>query len=224
MHFERPKAKSFKEFAGEYIMIVVSILTALALEHAAQSYHRWHVVQEAVHSLNMEIAANIAETHKVIEHNTIQVDKLAHLKQVVSADIKAGTSDHDTLRHMMKEAGNDFGLNIRSPSLQREAWDVAIANQALSYMDPDKLQRYAKLYAVMRDMQNALSGASNAFINLPQYMDTVSDIEIDKVTAHDMYRTLGQLSAAYRSSIGNLKSLEQQLREEGQRATGAASH
>ncbi len=224
MHFEIPKAKSFKAFAGEYVMIVVSILTALALEHAAQRYHRWHVVEEAVHSLNTEIAANMVETHKVIEHNTAQVDKLARLKAVVGADIKAGASDHDTLRHMMKEAGNEFGLNIRSPSLQREAWDVAIANQALSYMDAARLQRYARLYAVTRDMQSALAGASNAFVSLPQYMDTVSDIEIDKVTARDLYRMLGQLGAAHRSSIGNLKSLESELREEGRRGAAIAGH
>ncbi|MDB5933211.1 MAG: hypothetical protein JWQ01_555 [Massilia sp.] len=205
-------------------MIVVSILTALALEHAAQRYHRWHVAEEAVHSLNAEISANIVETHKVIEHNTAQVDKLARLKTVVSADIKAGTSDHDALKHMMAEAGNEFGLSIRSPSLQREAWDVAVANQALNYMDAEKLQRYAKLYAVMRDMQVALTGTSNALINLSQSMDTLSDMEIDKATARDMYRLLGQMSAAYRFSIGNLKSLEQDLKGEGQRAAAGAPH
>lgn len=224
MHFEIPKAKSFRAFAGEYVMIVVSILTALALEHAAQRYHRWHVVEEAVHSLNTEIAANIVETHKVIEHNTAQVDKLARLKAVVGADIKAGVSDHDTLKHMMKEAGNEFGLNIRSPSLQREAWDVAIANQALSYMDAARLQRYARVYAITRDMQSALAGVSNAFVNLPQYMDTVSDMQIDKASARDLYRMLGQLSAAHRSSIGNLKSLESELKEEGRRDAASARH
>jgi len=39
MHVEVPKSHSFKEFAGEYVMIVVSILTALALENGVHRYH-----------------------------------------------------------------------------------------------------------------------------------------------------------------------------------------
>ena len=40
MHFEVPKAKKFKEFGGEYVMIVISILTALALEAAVEQIRR----------------------------------------------------------------------------------------------------------------------------------------------------------------------------------------
>jgi hypothetical protein len=50
MHFEVPKAKSFKEFGGEYLMIVISIATALALEHSVQTWHRRHMAEQAASS------------------------------------------------------------------------------------------------------------------------------------------------------------------------------
>jgi hypothetical protein len=47
MHFEVPKAKKFKEFGGEYVMIVISILTALALEQGLEALHHRHLAHEA---------------------------------------------------------------------------------------------------------------------------------------------------------------------------------
>lgn len=79
MHVEVPKKgalASFKAFAGEYAMIVVSILTALALEHAAQSWHRSHLAHEAERRIEAELAENLKELREAREHNAKQLHRL----------------------------------------------------------------------------------------------------------------------------------------------------
>ena len=69
MHVELPKAKKFKEFGGEYVMIVISIITALGLEHAVQSYHHRHLAHEASVRIEAELRSNLAELDDAITHN-----------------------------------------------------------------------------------------------------------------------------------------------------------
>jgi hypothetical protein len=223
MHFEVPKAKSFKAFAGEYVMIVVSILTALALEHGAQRLHHSHVAHEAAANLDLEINANIAEIRSVIKHNSEQIAILDAMKTVLLAEIKAGATDRDAIRHTMERTASQFRLSIQSPTLQREAWDVAVANQAVSYMPASLLQRYARLYAAMRDTQTILVNGTGSFMSLPQFRDTFSDLEMQDGNARSLYRMLGQINASYGSSVGNLKALEKQL-VEGARQIETGKH
>ena len=54
MHFEVPKSKSLREFGGEYLMIVISIATALGIEHMVQTVHHRHKAEEAAQSSFIE--------------------------------------------------------------------------------------------------------------------------------------------------------------------------
>ena len=80
MHFEVPKASSFKEFGGEYLMIVISIITALALEHGVQTLHHRHLAHEAGTRIDAEIQANVRELDQVLTHNTAELTKLQALR------------------------------------------------------------------------------------------------------------------------------------------------
>ena len=69
MHFEVPKSKKLKEFGGEYVMIVISILTALALEHAVQTIHHKHLAHEAADKIEAELRLNAKDVQTVLAHN-----------------------------------------------------------------------------------------------------------------------------------------------------------
>ncbi|MCD2518080.1 hypothetical protein LQ564_17360 [Massilia sp. G4R7] len=214
MHVEVPKSHSFKEFAGEYIMIVVSILTALALENGVHRYHQSHKAHEAARNLDAKIAVNIAEVHQEVLDNEAEMKRLKHLREVLLKDIQAGLGDKDTLNHVMRESTNRFDISFSAPTLQREAWDVAVANQALSYMPQDQLQRYAKVYARMRDMQATFQGMTNSFADLPAVADTMSNLELKEISPQALYRTFTQMTFVHESNLNNMRALEKVLREE----------
>jgi hypothetical protein len=213
----KAKARPFKAFTGEYVMIVVSIVTALALENGVRYVHQAREAQEAARNLDAEIVANIAELRSAIAHNSAQVDKTKKLKAILLADIKAGVSDSDAIRHVARESGEDFGVSIETPSLQREAWDVAVANQALSNMPAEQLQHYARQYAGMRDVQALLAGKTTEFLDMSQLSNTFSSIELGDLKSRDMYRIFTQMGSLYHINTSVLRDLEKLLVEEQQK-------
>lgn len=213
-----PKARSFKTFAGEYVMIVLSIVTALALENGVRQFHQAREAREAARNLDAEISTNLAEMRSVIAHSDGEIKHLKRLQEVLLADIRAGVGDKEAIRHVMAESGDQFSVNIRTPSLQREAWDVAVANQALSFMPQDQLQRYARQYANMRDIQSALLGAGGAIIDRPQLSNVMSNLLMNDITARELYRALAQISFVHESNSKNMRTLEKLLLEGQQRA------
>ncbi|MGI4719263.1 MAG: hypothetical protein ACRYGO_08450 [Janthinobacterium lividum] len=205
-------------FAGEYVMIVVSIVTALALENGVRYLHQAREAQEAARNLDAEIAVNLAEVHTVVLENEAEIKRLKHLRNVLLSDIRAGASDKDTLNHVMAESKMRFEVSFTTPTLQREAWDVAVANQALSFMPQDQLQRYARVYSGMRDMQLTFQGTTTSFADLPQLADTMSNLELKDISPKDLYRTFTQMNFVHESNLGNMRKLETLLREEQQRS------
>src|SRR5471032_1999554 len=62
MHFEVPSLPhSVKEFAAHYVMIVVSILTALGLEALIAHLHHEHSAENAQHAIETELRTNLSE-------------------------------------------------------------------------------------------------------------------------------------------------------------------
>lgn len=221
MHFEVPKAKTFKEFGGEYVMIVVSIITALALEHAAQTWHRSHVAHEAVERIEAEVKANIAELDMVIAHNDAQAAQLNKQAKFLLEGIKAKVDDATLTKQWLEEEKGSFGLSIKGPTFKHEAWDVAVANQAVSWMDATVQERYAGAYASMRDVQALSNGGGIRFLDGAALRNVTSDLLMGEATPRAIYRAINQMRAATESMNGNLQILRRDLR---QAAATAAAH
>lgn len=211
MHFEVPKASSLKEFGGEYLMIVISILTALALEHGAQAIHHRAVAREARQKIDAEIRANIEQIKATRAYNHQQADKLDAIRLALLADIQAGTSDDKLKQRLLNEYKGAFKLSIRTPTLRREAWDVAVGNQAVSWMQDDELKRYSIIYASMRDMQQLSVSGGNSFLDGPQMMNAVSNAQMGIVDGRETYRMINQIMSSYASINGNLAALQKEL-------------
>jgi hypothetical protein len=221
MHFEVPKAKTLKEFGGEYLMIVISILTALALEHGVQTMHHHTVAHEASEKIDAEIRENIKEITLARDHNAVEMHKLQLIRDALLVDLKAKV-DEDVLRkRLLKEYAGAFSLSMRAPSLRREAWEVAVANQAVSWMPAETLKRYSAIYATMRDVQSYTGGASRAFLNGPQMLDTMSNATMGVVDPRDAFRMLNQIISSYSGINGNLNELRILMDEQKQAPKGA---
>jgi hypothetical protein len=211
MHFEVPKAKSFKEFGGEYLMIVISIVTALALEHAVQSWHHRHVAHEAAVKIDSELRLNVKEIDKVLEHNNAEKRKLKVLRKDLLEAIQAKVDDAVLMARFNKDSNKGLNLSIRSASLRREAWEAAVASQAVSWMPQEALERYSNVYATMRDVQAIEIGGFNHFLDAPRYLDTLSNLQMGQSNPRDIFRMLNQMISAYESGDGNLANLRGEL-------------
>ncbi|VXB45211.1 hypothetical protein [Massilia sp. 9I] len=223
MHVEVPKSHSFKAFTGEYVMIVVSIITALALESGVHRYHQNHRAHEAVRNIDAELVANLNELRSVIKQNQDQIAKTSKMKEILLAGIKAGKADKEAVKLAVEVSGGNFGINMVTPSIQREAWDVAVANQALTYVDTERLKHYAMQYANMRDSQQMLSNKGTSLVDYTQVANTFSSFELGEVDARSVYRVLTQVNSTYEATNSLLKGLEKLLVEE-QEKTAKLEH
>jgi len=212
MRFEILQTGNFKKFGGEYLMIVLSILTALALEDFAQDMNHRSLAKQASIKIDAEIQANIVEVEKILAHNEGQVQKLEQVRKLMLKDIKSGLSDAELAKRVLTDYQGAFDLSIQSPSLRREAWEVAVANQSVSWMPNAELNRYSVAYANMRDMQSANSGMNNYFLDGPRMLDIASDAQMGAAAARDVYRMVNQIITSHHSINGNLRGLRNELK------------
>jgi hypothetical protein len=213
MHFDVPKAKTFKEFGGEYVMIVISILTALALEAVVEKVHHDHLAQEASVQIEQELRLNIADIKEVLVHNEQKKDALLAARKQMLADLRGHIGDQAFLDRFKQEWHTALEMSLHSPSLRREAWEAAVASQAVSWMPHRTLEKYANTYAEMRDVNMLINGGSMNFLDGPRMQDVFSNVEMGIGDPKDIFRVVTQMINAYASIDGNLKSLQSELEQ-----------
>ena len=209
MHFEVPSLPhSLKEFAAHYVMIVVSILTALGLEAAIEHFHHLHAAEAAQRAIETELRMNLAAL-RTDDANTVKrlkpLDDFGDLlikdfdDGMPTAQIKAQMAQH------VKE-GIDFGVYI--PTLRHEAWDVAVANQSASYIEPEILSRLSAAYAEQREVNTS---ALTLLVNIPGYVNALTDARVGASDPHEFLRSIRQAALTVASAHGRYKTLEQEL-------------
>jgi hypothetical protein len=211
MHFEVPKAKKFKEFGGEYVMIVISILTALALEHAVQTWHHRHLAHEAAEKMNVELRATIKEVNAALEYNEKKRQTLHQVREQLLAGIRAKTSDAELMKRYAQEWAEMMRLDLNTPTLHREAWETAVANQAVTWMTREQLENYAVAYGAIRDTSAITYNGALGFMDVPRLLDTIGRAQIGTANPQEIYLLAYRMAAAYDNLDGNLKSLNKLL-------------
>jgi hypothetical protein len=215
MHFEVPKSKKLKEFGGEYVMIVISILTALALEHTVQTVHHNQLAREAGEKIEAELRLNARDVNDVLAHNERDLKEIQRVRAELLQGIRDKVADDVLIARFKTDWKTGIVLGIKVPTLRHEAWDAAVANQAVTWMPDGQLQRYVTAYADIRDVQTLATGGSANFVDGPRMMDTLSDLETGKATPQQMLKALAQLRSAYGSMDGNLQGLLKSLPKAG---------
>ncbi len=209
MHFEVPKLPhSVKEFGTHYVMIVVSILTALGLEAAVERMHHAHAAEKAQNALEAELRTNLAELRSSNAKNAARLKPLEDLCDLLIKDFDDRVPTAQIKKQMAEhaKAGIDFGLFY--PYLRHEAWDVAVANQSASFMEPEALRRLSVAYAAQREVNLA---NLTAFVNLPSFINALTDARVGANDPHEFLRAMRQASLTVRSTNQKLMNLEKDL-------------
>jgi hypothetical protein len=214
MHLEIPKLgeHSIKDFARHYLMIVLSILTALGLEAWIEHAHHRHAGDTARAQIEAEIRANLDEVRAAMAKDDAQTRKLAEVRDMLVQDFAAHTSEADMVKHIQARiSGHGFSLNLMWPNLRHEAWDVAVANQSASWIDTEHMRRYTAAYAMQRDVTQGMSTDVALVVNGPRMEDTITDLRTNDVQPRDFLHVVAEMSAILETTSNNLADLEKRL-------------
>jgi hypothetical protein len=215
MHLELPRVSlhSMKDFASHYLMIVVSILTALGLEASIESAHHRHAAEAAHEAIVAEIRANVAQVHGSLEADRERLKPLEEFTGQLEAALAGGRPAPQVMAMISQRARAGIDVGLFYPLLHREAWDVAVANQSASWMDPAELRRLSAAYTW--SVENR-AGDVAPFLDPPRFVDALTDARVGTVDPHEFLHVLHQASTSLQVAVNRYEALERTL----QRALG----
>ncbi|AIF46757.1 hypothetical protein [Dyella japonica] len=207
MHVEVPKVKwhSLREFLQHYLMIVLSILTALGLEQWIEHAHHRHAAEHASEQINTELGNTLRDIQAAIDMDEKKLEPLIALDTAISDDVRKGLSDVEINKHI-REQSKGFTLAINWPAFNSQAWDVAVANQSATWIDADHLHRYAVAYAALRETANWTTHNATLALNAPRMIDLQTRIRLGKdVDPMEFLSMSQQMIVSTRGTIQYLK-------------------
>ena len=207
MHLEIPKVgkHSFREFAKHYLMIVLSILTALGLEQWIERVHHQHAAEYASAQIDAELRGTLKDVLLAQEINEQSLAPMKALQDAITEDLRKGVSDKEINQHI-QAMKIQFRLRLDWPTFATQAWDVAVANQSVTWIDAEKLRKYATAYASQREMSNWMTHNSLAAINGPRMVELRTRISLGKdVDPVEFLGVLQQMVGTSSETIDHLK-------------------
>ncbi|QNK02200.1 hypothetical protein [Dyella telluris] len=221
MHFELPEvhAHSLKAFAKHYVMIVVSILTALSLEAWVEHVHHEHAASEARARIDAEIHQNFVEITRAREHDRERMRTLGKLRDDLLGDLKAHASAADIDKHLHDAMAGNFYLDGRWPTLRHEAWDVAVANQSAGWIDAGQLRRYSSVYAEQSAKAAIIASETTAVLSESRMADATIDIQAGDVEPRELLHITNQMVGVLSEEVNALDALARDISESFPAAT-----
>ncbi len=215
MHFEVPKLKmhSLREFLQHYLMIVLSILTALGLEQWIEHVHHKHAAEYASAQIHTELANTLHDIQATIDLNQKKLDPLIALDADISDDVRKGLPDAEINQHI-RERSKSFALAINWPAFNNEAWDVAVANQSATWIDSQQLHRYAVAYAALRDAASWTTHNATVALNAPRMVDLQTRVKLGKdIDPLEFLSVSQQMITSAKGTIEYLKAASAPIKE-----------
>lgn len=215
MHLELPEVRlhSLKDFSKHYLMIVLSILTALGLEAWIGHAHHRNAAATASRRMEQELHADLDGIGPALSINQRTLAGLRKLDGVVAQDIQAGVSTAQINRYL-QDNQRLFLINLNWPGLSTDAWDVAVADQSASWMEPATLQRYSSGYSAVRELTSWIQHDSMVFFSGTNMIDFRTDLRTGQpIDARAFLHELGQAEATIDATQNQLRSLQEQLRK-----------
>jgi hypothetical protein len=194
------------EFFRQYAMIVLSILTALALERAAVAIQNASAARESRARIEAELARDTADLTICERANTENTNRVgAVLKALVEA-LKQGKLDQAKLLPIVKPAFEH--INIETPSWQRDSWDTALADQSATHMAAADLRRYAEIYANERDLD-----ATGQLLLGGEWLTKSASLRIDFALGTLDARAMADVMARYLLVVGQIAQSQKELED-----------
>jgi hypothetical protein len=215
MHIEPLKVRldSFKDFAKHYLMIVLSILTALGLEVWIEHSHHRHAAATANARIEAEIRQNLADIDTDIAHDRARMEALGKLRDQLKADIESQAPAETLQAHVRQLAPDGIYLDWRWPILRREAWDVAVANQSASWIEAGRLQRYSAVYAAQQASTQLMLMDAPSLLNGPQMANTLLDEQTGDYRPRELLHTVNQMYGVANEAMHGLQGLGKRIHE-----------
>jgi len=196
---------SWREFIRQYAMIVLSIMTALGLEHIAVAVHDAGAASDSKLRIEAELVRNLTDLRHAETSNEGHMAKASETMKALVDGLKAGTVDPPTALALIGPMFEHFQVSL--PTWERDAWDAAIADQSAGHLSADDLRRYAEIYSSARDI-----GAEAQMLLGGEWLTRASELGIDfrlgKVDARTTANTLARFLVAGQVITSMQKSLE----------------
>lgn len=215
MLFEFPKVRidSLKDFAKHYLMIVLSILTALGLEAWIEHVHHTHAAALASHQIEAELQANLDGVRSSYQKNQQRLVSLQQLDDAIAKDVRDGKPDAAVNQHI-QALKNEFKLSLEWPIFANQAWDVAVANQSATWMDRAALSEYSAVYSKQRDAASWMTQDSTLFLDAPRMATLRTRIDLGReVDPIEFLSVLRQMIITSSETQSQLKQVESQLKQ-----------
>jgi hypothetical protein len=213
MHIEPPQGRlqSLKDFLKHYLMIVLSILTALGLEAWIEHAHHAHAAELGSQQIEAEIRTNQASVQAILKQDAEQLKRLDKIRASVSQDLKSHLPDDVIKQHILAQTSDNFDLKMSFPTLRQEAWDVAVANQSASWIDSARMQRYSAAYASQRDTITTMAENTALLSSGAHLTDVIADLQTGEVQPREFLHTVSQMVALQQQTVNGLEELEKEL-------------
>jgi hypothetical protein len=203
----RIQVHSLKEFFKEFAMIVIGILTAITIEHQYTQSHKRHLAEKAAQHVRTEIAANLklAEESILSNEQTIQVFK--QIEQQIVNDLESKQSKEEIIFQLQKHMDGHYGIGAYVIEPAQDAWDAAIASQAVAQMNTQDLQAFSRLYAKQRAVTTDLAGFQQAMraVTWIRWNGAITDLQFKRAEPVEFLKVL-------REFLGNLDVLNNKIK------------
>ncbi|HEV7777172.1 MAG TPA: hypothetical protein VGO76_09915 [Luteibacter sp.] len=213
MHLELPQGalESTKDFARHFVMIVISILTALGLEAWIEHTHHRHAAETASVGIEAEVRLNLEDIRKVRGHDTERMKALEKLRDSLVQDIRDNAAQSTIDQHVHAATPDGLYLDWRWPTLRHTAWDVAVANQAAGWIDSDRLAHYSSVYTFQQKSDTVMAEDLPTVLNGPRMGDAMTDLQTGSVPPRELLHVVAQMAALMNEAVHNLDSLEKKI-------------
>jgi hypothetical protein len=143
--------------------------------------------------------------------NRGRMASLDKLRDPLKADVESHASADAIKQHIHELAPDGIYLDWRWPTLRREAWDVAVANQSAGWIPADRLRRYSAVYAAQDTRTRLIFMDVPSVFDGPQMLDTQIDLQTGNAQPLELLHTVNQMSGVASEATHNLQALARQI-------------
>ncbi len=214
MHVEPPKAPhGWREFLREYGMIVLSVLTALALERVAVDWSNRSDAAVSRVRIERELRADLADLHKSEADNRQSLAQARAMLERLLPLLAAGRQADAVAA--VKQDKNLGSFSVSTPSWQHGAWDTAIADRSAEHMDAGELSRFAAAYTSAEDLDRVC-----ALVLSGTWFDTAAGLFLGMQTGSIDPGELAKFLIRYMIALETIEATEQRLDKKTEAALG----
>ena len=202
----RIQVHSLKEFLKEFMMIVIGILTAIAIEHQYTQSHKRHQAHQAAEQVRAEMQANLQQVRESIAANDQGAKAFRALEEKLLPLARQGRDKAALQAALAEVMEGHFSIGFSAVEPAQDAWDAAVSSQLVSVMPREELQRFSRIYARQRALANHIVAVQQGMRTglWVRWNSMVTDLELGQAQPVELLKVV-------REHVGGLEALNRKL-------------